>query len=537
MPAIAIAFCFLAQLAPAAAAPAGRAEYLLRSRPWTGDFDGVLKRRTLRILVPFSKTLFFVDRGKQMGVVAEFGRELETWLNARHSKNALRLHVAFVPTARDQLFAALKAGKGDVIAANLTITPERQAEADFTRPWLRGVKEIVVTGPSSPPLAALDDLAGATVHARRSSSYFEHLETLSAALKARGKKPLDLKTADEHLEDEDLLEMVNAGLLPFAVVDDHKADIWRQVFNQLKARPDLIVSSGGDVAWAIRKESPLLKAELDAFFETHTSMSSFGATVKRRYYSDAKVVKNAFSEEAAGRFKQLVSVFVKYGRQFGFDPVLLIAQAFQESQLDQKRRSPAGAVGLMQIKPSTAAGKPIGIVGLHDVLRAGVAAYLPQRIGGQFARGAMHTVGLVLWFIALPKIPMADTTAISFMSPIFIMLGPYLFFREAMRWDRWLAALIGLPGTDNGLRQLVRASLIARQDAEEHVRIGAVIDDRPHVGVVFAGDLLSPAHGLQLLKSRGHLRLQRRLVALQERCALARQPLGRGLLGHSIPCR
>lgn len=366
MPAIAIAFCFLAQLAPAAAAPAGRAEYLLRSRPWTGDFDGVLKRRTLRILVPFSKTLFFVDRGKQMGVVAEFGRELETWLNARHSKNALRLHVAFVPTARDQLFAALKAGKGDVIAANLTITPERQAEADFTRPWLRGVKEIVVTGPSSPPLAALDDLAGATVHARRSSSYFEHLETLSAALKARGKKPLDLKTADEHLEDEDLLEMVNAGLLPFAVVDDHKADIWRQVFNQLKARPDLIVSSGGDVAWAIRKESPLLKAELDAFFETHTSMSSFGATVKRRYYSDAKVVKNAFSEEAAGRFKQLVSVFVKYGRQFGFDPVLLIAQAFQESQLDQKRRSPAGAVGLMQIKPSTAAGKPIGIVGVTE---------------------------------------------------------------------------------------------------------------------------------------------------------------------------
>jgi drug/metabolite transporter (DMT)-like permease len=80
------------------------------------------------------------------------------------------------------------------------------------------------------------------------------------------------------------------------------------------------------------------------------------------------------------------------------------------------------------------------------VLRAGVAAYLPKRIGGQFARGAMHTVGLMLWFMALPKIPMADTTAIGFMSPIFIMLGAYLFFREAMRWDRWLAALIGFAG-------------------------------------------------------------------------------------------
>jgi drug/metabolite transporter (DMT)-like permease len=80
------------------------------------------------------------------------------------------------------------------------------------------------------------------------------------------------------------------------------------------------------------------------------------------------------------------------------------------------------------------------------VLHAGVAAYMPKRIGGQFARGAVHSVGLILWFIALPKIPMADTTAIGFMSPIFIMLGAYLFFRESMRWDRWLAALLGFTG-------------------------------------------------------------------------------------------
>ena len=80
------------------------------------------------------------------------------------------------------------------------------------------------------------------------------------------------------------------------------------------------------------------------------------------------------------------------------------------------------------------------------VIHAGWAAYRPQRIGGQFARGAMHTVGLMLWFTALPRIPMADTTAIGFTSPIFIMLGAYLVFHEAMRWERWLAAAIGFCG-------------------------------------------------------------------------------------------
>ncbi len=80
------------------------------------------------------------------------------------------------------------------------------------------------------------------------------------------------------------------------------------------------------------------------------------------------------------------------------------------------------------------------------VVHAGWAAYRPQRIGGQFTRGAVHTLALMLWFTALPRIPMADTTAIGFTGPIFIMLGAYLVFHEAMRWERWLAAAIGFSG-------------------------------------------------------------------------------------------
>ena len=80
------------------------------------------------------------------------------------------------------------------------------------------------------------------------------------------------------------------------------------------------------------------------------------------------------------------------------------------------------------------------------LLRAGLAAYRPKNVGGQFLRGGVHTAGLCLWFIALPHIGLADTTAIGFTTPIFIMIGAVLVFHEPMRWERWLAALIGMGG-------------------------------------------------------------------------------------------
>lgn len=86
------------------------------------------------------------------------------------------------------------------------------------------------------------------------------------------------------------------------------------------------------------------------------------------------------------------------------------------------------------------------VVMLSVALRAGLKACWPRRLGGQFSRGALHTLGLLLWFAALPNIPLADTTAIGFIQPMFIMIGAWLFLREAMRWERWVAALIGFGG-------------------------------------------------------------------------------------------
>lgn len=370
-----LAFPAASQMVAAQARGAG----LPQLKNWSGDFDGMQKRRVVRILVPYSKTLFFVDRGRQLGVVAEIGQRFQSWLNARHKTKALALTVAFVPVARGGLERALLEGRGDIVAGNLTITPERLALADFAEPWMSQVRELVVTGPSAPPLSSLGDLAGREVYVRAASSYASHLRELSRAFEAKGLKPVTIKPADVDLEDEDLLEMVSAGLLPFAIVDDHKAALWSLVFKDLTVRQDLVVNTGGAVAWAIRKNSPLLKAKLDAFVREHKLGTAFGNDVKRRFFGSDRVVKNAYSEADAKRFRDLSALFRSHGDAYRFDWLMLMAQGYQESQLNQDRKSHRGAVGVMQLMPKTAAAKPISITGVAtDVsknIQAG-AAYM-----------------------------------------------------------------------------------------------------------------------------------------------------------------
>lgn len=343
-------------------------------RPWTGDLDGMEQRRLIRILVPYSKTIYFIDRGRQFGTAVEFGQALEADLNPSRKKEVERIRIAFVPTARDQLIPALIEGRGDIIAANLTITSERQREVDFTAPFATGVSEILVTGPSSPAVASLDDLAGKTIPLRRSSSYFTHLTALNAERQQAGKPEIGIELIDENLEDEDLLEMVNAGLLPWTIVDRHKAEIWKTTFEHITLHGDIAIAQDGEIAWAIRKNSPKLASRLDAFVATHKVGTAFGNMLKTRYYQNDKMLRAANDHSELAKFEALVAMFAQYGKAYAFDDLLLAAQGYQESQLDQSRRSPRGAVGIMQMLPSTAADKAVGIKGIDKSAERNIEA-------------------------------------------------------------------------------------------------------------------------------------------------------------------
>ena len=160
-------------------------------KAWTGDLDKMLKRRLVRILVPYSKTLYFLDHGRERGVVHDTGREFEKRLNHKHGNKALPIRVIFIPTAREHLLQDLVDGYGDIAAGNLTVTPARQELVDFTETGFRDVNEIVVTGPDAPEVEDLEDLAGIPIHVRKTSSYYEHLVALKETI------DLDIRLADE----------------------------------------------------------------------------------------------------------------------------------------------------------------------------------------------------------------------------------------------------------------------------------------------------------------------------------------------------
>ncbi len=330
-----------------------------------GDLDELVERRVIRALVTYSKTYYFLDGPKQRGVTYELFKLFEDELNKELGTGNLKVYVVLVPVSRDRLLPALTEGLGDIAAAGLTITPERQKLVDFSDPMLTGVKEIVVTGPTAPALESLDDLAGQQIYVRQSSSYYQSLQELNRTFERVGKPLMTLKPAEEYLEDEDLLEMVDTGLLPMVVVDEHKAEFWDQIFENIALHPNLAVRDHGAIAWAFRKDSPRLAEAVNRFVAGHKKGTLMGNILLKRYLKDTKYVTNALAGKDRERFDQTVGLFQKHAAQYGFDYLMMVAQGYQESRLDQSLVSHRGAVGIMQLLPSTAADKSVGIPDIH----------------------------------------------------------------------------------------------------------------------------------------------------------------------------
>jgi membrane-bound lytic murein transglycosylase MltF len=324
---------------------------------WHGDFDGMLERRLVRVLVPYSRTLYFNDKGAQRGLAADSIKDFEVYLNKKYKLKNRPITVVALPTTRERLLVGLLDGVGDLAVGNLTITHEREKRIDFSEPVRRGIVEIVVTGPASPALASTDDLAGREVHVRRSSSYYDSLQRLNLRFKALGREPMKLTLVPEALEDEDMMEMLGAGLLGIIVVDDWKATLWAGLVPKIKPRTDLVLSEPGDSAWAFRKQSPKLAAEVNRFIKTHPG--AFAARYKA-YPGYLKRMRNATADADWKRFEKTVVLFRKYGERYSFDYLMVTALGYQESRLDQNARSHVGAIGIMQLMPETGRSLKVG---------------------------------------------------------------------------------------------------------------------------------------------------------------------------------
>lgn len=328
-----------------------------------GDFDMMFDRRIIRVLVPYSRTLFFNDKGRERGITAETVREFEIYLNQKYRRKLKKrpITVAIIPTPRDQLISDVVKGLGDIAAGNLTVTENRLAQVDFMAPPdFQSVSEIILTRKQEKPIKSVEELAGCTVHVRVSSSYYESLKNLNKKLEESGKEKVKIVPVSESLEDEDLMEMLDAGIISMIVVDDWKAKMWAKILPDIQVNETVAVRKDANIGWAFRKNSPELLAELKEFYYKQAKRLGTIPYIFAKYNKQVEKLRDPTNQKNWKRYNETIKLFEKYGSKYDFDPLMLAAQGFQESKLDQSKRSRAGAIGIMQIMPSTGASMKVG---------------------------------------------------------------------------------------------------------------------------------------------------------------------------------
>ncbi|GJL50213.1 MAG: hypothetical protein NPIRA01_14400 [Nitrospirales bacterium] len=325
---------------------------LMHSRPTlsTADFDNIQHHGVLRVLTRNNPATYFLWRGKLLGFEYELAHHFA-------KKHKLRMEM-IVPPSRKDLLPWLREGKGDVIAASMTISPERETEGvAFSRPYFT-ISEIVVARDDEPEdrLQQPEDLAGRTLAVRRSSSYWTTLE----ALQNQGIQ-LELIEAPEELETEEIIARVASGEYDLTVADSHLVDI------ELTSRQDIRAAFPlGDPkqhGWLVRRTNPNLRQAINAFLKKEYRGVFYNLTVQKYFENERDIREHVqLRVSQTGELSPYDALVEQYATQYGFDWRLIVAQMYQESRFDPDARSWAGAVGLMQVLPRTAKS-----LGFHDL--------------------------------------------------------------------------------------------------------------------------------------------------------------------------
>jgi membrane-bound lytic murein transglycosylase MltF len=342
---------------------------------YTDDLDVLIRKRVIRVLVKVSRTDFFTVGGQPRGFEYEMIQNYKKYLKTRVRARSWPVIFVFIPVPFDDLIPALVEGRGDIAAAGLTITAERKKKVAFTEPYISNVKEVVVTSDAGAGIKDLADLSGRSVFVKKGTSYVEHLHMLNKNLSAEKKKPLKIVELSPTLSTEDILELVNAGVLDVTVADDHIAKAWAELLPNINVHGDLVIHAGGKIAWAVRKNNSDLKKSLSRVTRRNRKGTLLGNIFFQRYYRNTKWIKNPLSPDEMKQLGELRELFIRYADQYGFDWLAIAALSFQESRLDHTLKSAAGAVGLMQVMPETAEAPPIEIPNIQEVegnIHAGV---------------------------------------------------------------------------------------------------------------------------------------------------------------------
>ena len=201
------------------------------------------------------------------------------------------------------------------------------------------------------------------------------MQRVNKELNELGLPPLHVHFIEESLQDYELIELVNQGYIQGTILDSHKAKLWIDVMENIQVHHDLPLRENGQIAWALRKDSPQLKREINKYVKTARTGTLLGNVIYKKYIDNTRWLSRALNPNKVDRVAKLSDVFEKYSSKYEFDPLMMSAQGFQESGLDQSRVSHRGAIGVMQVLPSTARDKNVNIKNIHIVdnnIHAGV---------------------------------------------------------------------------------------------------------------------------------------------------------------------
>ncbi|MEH0760792.1 lytic transglycosylase F [Vibrio sp. 16] len=356
---LSISRCFALSLSP------------LQKEPYLGDLPALEKKGVIRVLVAADLGFYYIEDGRPKGILAELLYHFEKQLKQRSSYFNLQI----IPVHRDELIPSLVQGYGDLIVANLTITPARLNSIDFSLPVLKGVKELIVTDQSVASIEKIEQLSGKEVWVRASSSYFESLQQLNHQLDSLGLPPVIVRFVEETLQDLELVELVNQGHISATILDSHKTELWLKIMDNIQVHDLVPLRKNGEIAWAMRKNSPQLRTFVNQYLKTSRSGTLLGNVIYSKYLDNTQWLRKILNPNHINRLEALSGIFSLYSDQYDFDPMMISAQGFQESGLDQSKVSHKGAVGVMQVLPSTAKDPNVNIPDIYKVdnnIHAGV---------------------------------------------------------------------------------------------------------------------------------------------------------------------
>lgn len=347
------------------------------NEPFFGDLDEMRERRIIRVLVSYNRTNYFMSDVGTQGIEYELLKSYEDYLNRGPLQERYQTHIVFIVVPFNELMDNLLEGRGDIIASGLTITTGREARVNFSEPYIKNVTEILVSHARSPTVEKLEDLSGQRVIVVADSSYIVNLELANQALGRAGLTPIEIVKASPILDAEDLLEMVNAEIYDFTVVDNHIARVWAPVFSNIHVQHDFVLYHNGQVAWAIRKENTQLKTSLDNYIHRYAKPGRFlGNVLYTKYFEiGTGIHQHPLSQDILRQVDFLKPHFQLYATFYDLDWLLVAATAYQESRFQQDIISNKGAVGIMQVRPSTARSSAVNISDITNIehnIHAGV---------------------------------------------------------------------------------------------------------------------------------------------------------------------